>query len=104
VVALLSRDAFEVEFLNDEGYTSAMVTLASGDIMLLRDITSDDLDRAIWRYMTFPKFISLLTYRALWFSKLKHLDDMHEGKMPYKPKAELNSEYQKKKIMLGVFT
>lgn len=39
-------------------------------------------DTVIWRYFTFPKFVSLLATRALWFSKLEILNDPREGTMP----------------------
>ncbi len=43
-----------------------------------------DLDPhvTIWRYFTFPKFISLLVTKALWFSKLSILTDALEGMTP----------------------
>src|SRR5919108_1552719 len=36
----------------------------------------------IWRYIDYPKFISLLDKRALFFSKIKPFDDPYEGTMP----------------------
>jgi hypothetical protein len=36
----------------------------------------------IWRYMDYPKFISLLDKRGLFFAKVKAFDDPYEGTMP----------------------
>lgn len=36
-------------------------------------------DASLWRYMSFPKFMSLLEQRALFFCKREHLDDQFEG-------------------------
>lgn len=57
--------------------------------MKLRDISEKDFVRAAWRYFTFPKFISLLTYQALWFAKLKILEDGLEGLIPEATKHEM---------------
>jgi hypothetical protein len=51
-------------------------------ITIFKHLSEADLDKTVWRYLTFPKFISLLTYRALWFSKLNSLVDKYEGSMP----------------------
>lgn len=48
----------------------------------LYNLQEDDLDRAAWRYLTFPKFISLVSYGALWFQRLQHLPDNLEGTIP----------------------
>jgi hypothetical protein len=61
----------------------------------LRGLTNADMDMSIWRYMSFEKFISLLTYQALWFSKLKILEDKFEGMMPSAVKVRMNNENQK---------
>lgn len=37
----------------------------------------------LWRYMDFYKFISLLQFGALWFSKLSFLADNYEGTLPF---------------------
>ncbi len=39
-------------------------------------------DLAIWRYMDFTKFIAMLENRALFFSRVSHLDDPFEGSFP----------------------
>jgi len=40
-----------------------------------------DLDAKIWRYMTLDKFISMLDFQALWFSRGDSLGDPYEGAM-----------------------
>jgi hypothetical protein len=50
--------------------------------MKLRGSINSELDRDVWRYMPFTKFVSLLTYQALWFSKLNILQDQYEGRIP----------------------
>lgn len=44
--------------------------------------------------MPFPKFISLLTYQALWFSKLNILQDTYEGMIPAKVKQQMHESNQ----------
>jgi hypothetical protein len=65
--------------------------------MKIRDFEEHELDLTVWRYMPFTKFISLITYQALWFSKLNILQDKFEGKMPKATSEELNKENQKYK-------
>jgi hypothetical protein len=36
----------------------------------------------VWRYLDFPKFVSLLDNRALWFSRVDMLGDPFEGSTP----------------------
>src|SRR5580658_1618683 len=36
----------------------------------------------LWRYMDFPKFMSLLTSKALYFANAVALDDPFEGSIP----------------------
>lgn len=42
-------------------------------------------EQPLWRYMSFPKFVSLLTTSSLWFSNAEILaqDDPYEGVLPY---------------------
>lgn len=40
------------------------------------------LDRMVWRYVTLPKFISLLNSESLYLSRLDFLNDPHEGAFP----------------------
>ncbi len=49
----------------------------------------------MWRYMPFAKFISLMTYQALWFSKLNILQDTYEGMIPKKTKQQMHEANQK---------
>jgi hypothetical protein len=64
-------------------------------IPIYKTTGESDLDRTVWRYLTFPKYISLLTYGALWFAKLNILTDKYEGAMPSIADAEMLAEYQK---------
>ena len=41
--------------------------------------TKIDVDTVIWRYFDFPKFVSLLQSRALYFSRANLLGDPLEG-------------------------
>jgi hypothetical protein len=52
-------------------------------ISKLKNISESELDSTIWRYLTFAKFVSLITYQALWFSKLNILQDEFEGTLPF---------------------
>src|SRR6267142_4932398 len=63
----------------------------------LKNLDESDLDRTVWRYLTFSKYISLLTFGALWFSKLNVLVDQHEGSMPVLTDAEMTAELQQYK-------
>jgi hypothetical protein len=62
--------------------------------MKLRNLQSEDLERTVWRYMPFAKFISLITYQALWFSKLNILQDTYEGLLPVESRREMREEGQ----------
>lgn len=62
--------------------------------MKLRNIGCADLEKTVWRYMSFGKFISLMTYRALWFSKLNILQDTYEGLIPENVKQQMHEENQ----------
>lgn len=65
----------------------------------LKNLTEADLDFTIWRYLTFSKFISLLTYQAIWFSKLQILQDQYEGTLPAPAKLNMHEELQKWKTL-----
>ncbi len=52
-----------------------------------------DPDVPIWRYLTFPKFVSLLATRALWFSKLRILTDALEGTTPALTRRRLKGQH-----------
>ena len=60
-----------------------------------KNIEPPDLDKPIWRYLTFSKYISLLAYGAVWFSKLNILTDQYEGHMPTKTDAEMRADLQR---------
>lgn len=43
-----------------------------------------DLDTVVWRYLPFSKFVSMISYEALWFCRLSFLTDKFEGTLPYR--------------------
>ena len=55
------------------------------------------MNLAVWRYMPFSKFVSLLVYQALWFSKLNILQDQFEGMMPHATKEMMQAHDQELK-------
>ncbi|MFQ5687081.1 MAG: DUF2971 domain-containing protein [Candidatus Scalindua sp.] len=61
----------------------------------IKDISENELDYTIWRYLTFSKFISLLTYGSLWFPKLNILQDQFEGNLPTPARESLEASHQK---------
>ncbi len=65
--------------------------------MDLRDLKPEDMNLAVWRYMPFSKFVSLLVYQALWFSKLNILEDEFEGMMPLATKDMMQEDDQEMK-------
>ena len=69
--------------------------------MKLRDLSPEDFERTVWRYMPFPKFISLMTYQALWFSKLSILQDRYEGLIPAAVKERMHKQNQHYKLQFN---
>lgn len=65
--------------------------------MNLRDLSENDMDLTVWRYMPLSKFISMLTFQALWFSKLNMLQDQFEGMMPEPTKEIMKKRHQEMK-------
>lgn len=65
--------------------------------MNLRDLQQEDMALTVWRYMPFSKFVSLLVYQALWFSKLNILQDQFEGMMPHATKEIMQADDQELK-------
>ena len=65
--------------------------------MNFRDLTQEDMSLTVWRYMPFSKFISLLVYHAIWFSKLNILQDEFEGMMPLATKQMMQAHHQELK-------
>lgn len=55
------------------------------------------MDLTVWRYMTFSRFVSLLVYQAIWFSKLNILQDQFEGIMPEATKKMMQAHDQELK-------
>ena len=68
-----------------------------------KNITESELDSPVYRYLTFTKFISLLTYNALWFSKLNVLQkqDAFEGKIPLVTDVRMKKEHQEEKVFFN---
>lgn len=69
--------------------------------MKLRNLNSTDLEKTVCRYMPFSKFISLLAFQALWFSKLNILQDGFEGQIPLRLKRQLHEDNQKYKAVFN---
>jgi hypothetical protein len=66
--------------------------------MNLRSLTPNDFERTVWRYMPLSKFVSLLTYQALWFSKLNILQDRYEGLIPRRVRERIHEKNQEYKV------
>jgi len=60
-----------------------------------KNLTEKELDLAVCRYLTFPKFMNMLAYSAIWFSKLNILQDQFEGLMPTQAKVKMFADSQK---------
>ena len=60
-----------------------------------KNLSDEDFDKTAWRYLTVRKFMSLLTERALWFSKLAILEDRYEGIIPPRVEAKMVKQDQK---------
>ncbi len=52
------------------------------------------MELTVWRYMPFPKLVSLLVYQSIWFSKLNILQDQFEGMMPEATKEMMHAHHQ----------
>ena len=50
--------------------------------MKLENLMETELDLTVFRYLTMPKFLSVFSLQALWFSKLNKLNDRYEGAYP----------------------
>ena len=50
-----------------------------------------DLDKPIYRYMSFEKFTYLIIKKKLWFTRCDKLGDSHEGSLPKKIVEERNA-------------
>jgi len=66
-------------------------------IQHLKNLDESEFDRPLWRYLTFPKYISMLAYGALWFPKLNILQDKFEGRMPARVDTEMRAEHERLK-------
>jgi hypothetical protein len=61
-------------------------------IKQLKNLSEADLDLTVFRYLTFSKFISMLSYQALWFPKLNILRDKFEGGLPFHAENKMKKE------------
>jgi len=66
-------------------------------INTIKNISETELDLPVWRYLTFPKFISVVTYRALWFAKLNILRDKYEGTLPIATEIQMRQYNERAK-------
>ena len=66
-----------------------------------KNLSESELDNTVLRYLTFAKFISLITYRALWFSKLNILQDEFEGTLPSATEKIVVAKNQKQKTFFN---
>lgn len=64
-------------------------------IKQFKNLSEADLDLTVFRYLTFPKFISLLSYQALWFPKLNILRDKFEGGLPFHAEKNMRKGNEK---------
>lgn len=60
----------------------------------LYNLTEADLDTTVWRYLTFSKFIAMVSYGALWFPRLEYLLDAFEGTLPKSTAAAIMEQNQ----------
>lgn len=60
-----------------------------------KNLAENELNLAVCRYLTFPKFINMLAYSTIWFSKLNILQDQFEGMMPTQAKGKMLIDSQK---------
>lgn len=47
----------------------------------------------IWRYMDLPKYVSLLSEKSLWFSRVDLLRDWYEGRVPFNHVLSMPKKY-----------
>jgi hypothetical protein len=60
-----------------------------------KNLSEDKLNLVVCRYLTLPKFINMLAYSAIWFSKLNILQDQFEGMIPKQTKKNMFVDSQK---------
>ena len=65
----------------------------------LYNISDEELDSVVWRYLTFPKFICMISYGALWFCRLSYLADKFEGTMPRKTVSAMREDNERWKAV-----
>lgn len=63
-------------------------------IKTFKNISNDEIDKPVWRYLTLFKFMSMMTYQALWFPKLNILQDQFEGTLPPLTRKKMDAGHQ----------
>lgn len=61
----------------------------------LYNLSESDLDTVVWRYLSFSKFVSMISYEALWFCRLSYLIDKFEGTLPRRTLEKTKTEEEK---------
>lgn len=59
------------------------------EIKLYENVKQPNDSSLIWRYISFDKFVNMLSTRKLFFSRLDNFPDQLEGTMPIKNKASI---------------
>ena len=59
---------------------------------LYQNVIEPDRDSLIWRYMSFEKFVNLISNQALFFSRLDRFPDQLEGVLPINNKMRIIDE------------
>ncbi len=66
------------------------------------ELDSEELETTLWRYMNFPKFVSMLDRQGLWLARSDTFRDLHEGRFPDDMKRHKDQVYkeleQKKEV------
>ncbi|MDY6943790.1 MAG: hypothetical protein SVU69_12365 [Pseudomonadota bacterium] len=66
------------------------------------ELDSEELETTLWRYMNFPKFVSMLDRQGLWLARSDTFRDLHEGRFPDDIKRHMDQVYkeleQKKEV------
>jgi len=67
----------------------------------LRD-TESDYGEMLWRYMTLPKYISLIKNKEIWLARADQFEDMQEGRFPDDMKEIIQKAYDGLKDAPGI--
>jgi len=55
-------------------------------------VSQESSTETVWRYLTFPKFVAMLEFQALWMSRLRVLQDRFEGTLPHATRLAMMKE------------